>query len=596
VPAGRRSAWAVLPKRATRPARTGESRETTHAIPPKRDTRGAETGDSPRTNARLAGHERTTRRTGTQDSRSRAERGAAPRVLVCLVLCAAAVLAGCTVGPSQRPPVAVRGENMPALPSPAPPTPTPPPLPEPDRANSTLDFRGCTGGRAGTAVPTPPDRALRVECAQLTVEADPGQPGLGRTRLGLLRVGLADAPADRPPLLVVGDSTTDPSAVRALRLAGQVPLALLQRYTLVGLDRRGAGIDDLHCGPALARNAFVNIDPGGDGDVTRLNALLEQARSVVQDCYLVHAGALSGYRTASTAADVEQVRSGLGVAHLSALGVGDGAAALTMWARAHPEAVARLVLDAPPNPTLDEPDAAEARAAAAETAFDAFAAACTSGPDCPLGADPRAVVASFVDRLRAQPLTSVNGRRLTAGMTVTVLLAGLGEPAGWPDLATAIGTAQGGDPSLVLDRLTALVVDGGGFDVALATACNDVQRRMTPTEISELTSRWRVPYRLFGPTMAQRLLACGPWPTTVRTAPPDPGSALPPVLVIGTAHDPRGPLEGSRTLAGAIRGALFLSWQGAGTGAYPRTPCVTAAVDSLLVDGAPPVDGTLCPP
>jgi len=28
-----------------------------------------------------------------------------------------ALLAGCTVGPSQRPPVAVRGENMPAPPS-----------------------------------------------------------------------------------------------------------------------------------------------------------------------------------------------------------------------------------------------------------------------------------------------------------------------------------------------------------------------------------------------------------------------------------------------------------------------------------------------
>jgi hypothetical protein len=66
--------------------------------------------------------------------------------------------------------------------------------------------------------------------------------------------------------------------------------------------------------------------------------------------------------------------------------------------------------------------------------------------------------------------------------------------------------------------------------------------------------------------------------------------------VIGTAHDPRGPLDGSRRLAAALPGALFLSWQGAGTGAYPRTPCVTDAVETLLVDGALPADGTLCPP
>ena len=69
-----------------------------------------------------------------------------------------------------------------------------------------------------------------------------------------------------------------------------------------------------------------------------------------------------------------------------------------------------------------------------------------------------------------------------------------------------------------------------------------------------------------------------------------------PMLVIGTAHDPRGPLEGARRLATTTPGALFLSWQGAGTGAYPRTTCVTTVVDGMLVDGVPPPDGTLCPP
>ena len=81
-------------------------------------------------------------------------------------------------------------------------------------------------------------------------------------------MGLTDA-ADRPPLLVVGDSATQPSATSAAALAGQVPLALLQRYSLVGIDRGRAGINDLDCGPAAARNAFVNIDPGLDGALPR---------------------------------------------------------------------------------------------------------------------------------------------------------------------------------------------------------------------------------------------------------------------------------------------------------------------------------------
>ena len=154
-----------------------------------------------------------------------------------------------------------------------------------------------------------------------------------------------------------------------------MPLALLQRYTLVGIDRRGAGIDDLDCGPAAARSAFVNIDPGADGTLTPLNRAAGAGPAGGAGLLPVHAGALSGYRTASTASDIEQVRAALGVTRLSAIGVGDGATAVSTWARTHPGAAGRVVLDGPPNAALDEPDAAEARAAAAESAFDAFAAA-----------------------------------------------------------------------------------------------------------------------------------------------------------------------------------------------------------------------------
>ena len=149
-------------------------------------------------------------------------------------------------------------------------------------------------------------------------------------------------------------------------------------------------------------------------------------------------------------------------------------------------------------------------------------------------------------------------------------------------------------PDPLISRLVPLVTRGGVFDVALATACNDVQRRMTPDEVGELTRRWRAQYPRRGNDGAAapglRAVADG------GAIAPDPGAQLPPVLVIGTAHDPRGPLENSRRVADETPGALFLSWQGAGTGAYPRTPCVTAAVDTVLVEGTIPLDGTLCPP
>lgn len=512
------------------------------------------------------------------------------------LLCLAALLAGCTVGPSERPPVAVRGENLPAAPTAAP-APTPAPeLPEPEPQHASIAFSECTEDTLVTLVePVPADRALEVDCGELTVPADPDQPALDAVTLGVIRVGAAGAPSDRPPLLVLGDSTREPSTRHAAVLAGQVDPALLERYTLVGLDRRGAGMDILDCAPDEARAALVDADVSSTSE-TELALLLEQARAVVQECNLTLDSGLGNYRTTASAADVELLRVALGVQRLSAIGVGDGAAALATWARATPRSVGRLVLDGPPHPTLDEPDLTDSRAAAAEAAFGAFGVACTARPDCPLGADPRATVSALLGQLERQPILVADGRRLTAGATVTALLAGLGEPRRWPALAAALAAASAGDALPMVTLLDPLTGPRGLFDGMLATSCNDTRRRLAPGEIGAVAERWRTAYPIFGGTLALRLLACAPWPTG-RTAPvTGRADGAPPILVIGTAADPRGALDGSRRMADSLGPARFVSWQGAGTGAYPRTACVSRVVDAMLLDGVMAEPGTLCPP
>lgn len=521
--------------------------------------------------------------------------GAVPRPArrgaVLTFLLALAVLAGCSAGPSQRPPVAVRGAGIPAAPAPSLPTGTPDPLPEPDPQHTSLPLRDCTtDALAGIAVPA--DRHLSADCAQLTVPLDPADPSLGGVALGVIRVGSADAPlGSRPPILVLGDTATDPTARHAVRLAAQVPAALLAQYTLVGLDRRGTGDDMLQCAPADARADIVDADPAGF-DPARL---LERARAIVQECNLTLDGHLEGFSATAAAGDVEVLRAALGVAHLSAIGVGDGAEALVDWARTSPRAVGRLVLDGPAQADLDEPARSEARARAAEAAFDAFATACTGRGACPLGADPRAAVTTLLDGLRAHPLTTADGRTLGPGAAVTALEGALADPASWAATAAALAAAGTGNPVPLLDRLDALTGPRGTFDAALATRCNDVTHRLAPADIATLRARWRAAYPLFGGTAAVGLVACAPWPTAAPAPPPAPSAAPPPVLVLGTLADPRGTLDTVRRLAATLPGAVFASYRGAGTGAYPRTPCVTALVDGMLVDGAVPDAGVLCP-
>jgi pimeloyl-ACP methyl ester carboxylesterase len=516
-------------------------------------------------------------------------------VSISLTVSVSLAVSGCSVGPSQRPPVAVRGDAVPAAPvAPGTAVPTPDALPNLEPQNASIPFSDCTADTR-SALPAPSPQALRFECAELTVPADPAAPQLGGVTLGVLRAGLVGAPTTRPPLLVVGDSAGDASAVAAARLAEQVSPAVLATFTLIGLDRRGAGADRLGCAPPDARAALVDADPA-KSSAGALTSLLDRARAVVQECNLTLDSSLSTIAGTTTAADVESLRGALGVAHLSAIGVGDGAGALVTWAGTAPQAVGRLVLDGPPQPGLDEPDRSAARAKAAEATFDAFALSCTARPGCPLGAAPPTTVTGLMKALGARPLVAADGRRLTAGAAITAIRTTLGEPRSWPALTAAIAAASTGDPAPMLDLLDPLLGPRGRFDGALAIGCNDTRNRFSPSQIAAIATRWTSAYPLFGGEAALGLLDCAPWPTGGTDPPPPPATGAPPILVLGTAADPRAPLDGSRRAADALPGARFLSWLGAGTGAYPRTPCVAGKVDAMLLNGALPQDGVLCPP
>ncbi|GAA1383006.1 alpha/beta hydrolase [Pseudonocardia kongjuensis] len=524
-----------------------------------------------------------------------------PVVLLVLTLCGA-LLAGCAVGPSQRPPVAVRGELLPAAPPPtaAGPAADPDALPEIEEVRGGPAFTDCTAdvlaGLAAAGTPVPPDRELAVGCGRLTVPADRSRPDLGPARLGLTRVTTPDAPADLPALVVLGDTGTDGSARAAAAVAARMPAEVLAAYQVVGMDRRGAGEDLLDCAPIDARAALLDAAPDR-WDEPAMSALLDRSRSIVQDCYLLLSGTLTSYRATSTADDLESLRSALGPARLNLLGIGDGADAAAGWVARHPGAVGRVVLDGPGDPTLDDPARTEAATAAAEAAFDAFATACAAGPDCPLGPDPRATVTGLLDRLGRTALPVGDGDAVTAGATVRAVRSVLAQPARWPELQAALAAADGGDAAGLVRLLAPLGGPQGRFDAALATRCNDSRVRITPGEAADLAGDWSERFPLFGSAAAQQLVSCGPWPSGGPVPPSAPqGGAPPPVLVLGTAHDPRTAQSGAERTAEQLGDGRVVRWQGAGTGAYGRTPCVTAVVDRALVDGRAPAEPVVCPP
>ena len=185
------------------------------------------------------------------------------------VLLAVGLLAGCTVGPSTRPPVAVRAD-LPAAP-PAPPG-APVPLPAPEagaRQPPPERLHAEPARRPGRADPDRPGAARRLRHAHRAARPGPARARHGDARGGARRSWRTCRAAPRsprgPPLLVVGDSATDPTARRAVRMAAQVPTYLLAKFAIIGLDRRGAGTDTLDCADPSARSALVGRRPGHGG-------------------------------------------------------------------------------------------------------------------------------------------------------------------------------------------------------------------------------------------------------------------------------------------------------------------------------------------
>jgi pimeloyl-ACP methyl ester carboxylesterase len=513
------------------------------------------------------------------------------RLSQCLVLLLAALMAGCTAGPSDRPAVAVRDDNLqPQLPVQVPPSSTPLPAPGEYYRNS-LPWQDCTS-EITTALGMPTSR--RVECSEIRVDATVARPAFGNSlKLDLTRVG--DGPA---PLVVLSEASGEPGTVRAARLAQQLPPALLDRFTLFGLARRGTGPSEpLDCIPSVIRNQIFGIDPDAS-EPGQLDSLLDTTRAAIQTCVQDLGEVLTAINSTGTADDLEQLRVSLNAPVLNVVSHGEASQAVTDFLRRYPTSVGRVVLDGAVDPALDGVAAAEAALLAADAGYTAFAADCVAR-SCPLGPEPHTALSSLAQALRQAPLR-VDWQLITAGTAYHAVLETLGDPQRWPQLSSALATARDGNGEQLAALVEPILARTHGmparFDPALATHCNDTTTRVPPERAQQLVAQWRQHSPLFGPLYAQSLLLCSAWP--VPSPPPaGPGDrTLPPVLVVATTGDPVTPADGARRIAQSLPSATLVIWQGQAHGALPRSPCMVDLVSRFLMDASIPRQGTLCPP
>ncbi|MEV4057590.1 alpha/beta fold hydrolase [Amycolatopsis sp. NPDC049688] len=508
------------------------------------------------------------------------------RLLVALLALVSA--AGCAAGPSVRPALVENdGKTTGSTPTRAPGVPLPP-LGEPQ--SPTLKWADCdddTRQRVGT--PAVPD-SLHFTCARVTAPLDaPGEPRRSVVRLLALKAGSGPV-----PLVVVNDVDGEPGSVYAARLAAALPPAFLEKFSLIGLDRRGTGLSGAaQCVPPDIRHDLIDADPaqGGLGDV------LDAARKAGQQCAIELDDSQTALDSWRAAGDVDELRKQLGMERLDALGHGDGSKVLAEYAVRFPAQVGRMVLDGVPDPGADTAAVLDAVAAGAQSTLDAFAADCAAR-HCALG-DPKAALAALTDQLRRTPASTADDVAFGPGVAMFAVYTGLTQRARWAELADALTAARTGNIEPLAAFVSPVLHDTRAqpsrIDATIATRCNDSQTRLSADQLDQVAAGMRAKYPQFGTVVAQQLAWCGPWP--VRTEPlPAPGvPGVPPILVAATAADPATPQVGSTRAADQMPSAVSITWQGAGHGALPASPCITEAARAFLIDGKIPTDGTLCP-
>jgi pimeloyl-ACP methyl ester carboxylesterase len=246
---------------------------------------------------------------------------------------------------------------------------------------STTTARAATTAAARPAAPAPHladshpcPNAKGFTCSSLSVPLD----HFGRTS-GELRLAVAAADNAEAPRGVLVDLTGGPGqgGVDFVPRVRARMRPILRQYRLVMFDQRGTGEGALRC-PALQRavgTSDLTVPPPGS----------------VEACAKRLGPQRRFYSTADTVADLEALRTALGVGKLTLDGVSYGTFVAERYAIAHPDRVSRLVLDSVvPAASLDGLEADGMRETARVLRDVCRAQHCPSDPAADLAAVVRA--------------------------------------------------------------------------------------------------------------------------------------------------------------------------------------------------------------
>jgi pimeloyl-ACP methyl ester carboxylesterase len=488
-----------------------------------------------------------------------------------LLIVGSALLFACSSG-SDRPPSAYVAE-VPPIGS-GPDAAVPPPSDE--------------GTYQRAACPFVPPTGVTVECGYLTVAEDrrassPAQRGKLQLAVAVFK---SRAPSSAATPLLYLDGGPGGPALDDVVGAWSLFALFAERHDFVVFDQRGTG----HSQPLLSCTGSDAYDGSSSPEASAARSL---ALHSCHDELAAKVMSLSNFDSASSAADVDELRTALGYPRWNLFGVSYGTRLALTVARDFPAGVGSLVIDSVLPPQVD----AFAEAGAnANRAFEHIFDGCSSQPSC-AAAFP-ALRQDFYDTITAlstKPATIVlndgNNVVLDADLVIELLFS-----------ICYVATVIPYVPQLIDElhretyaNLTSILSNVASAPTGLALGMNlsVVCREMAPFTSRQAIAEANADLQpVLGThfTAVKDLDICDIW----NVAPAAPLEHLPvasdlPSLVLSGGYDPVTPPAWGRAAASTLSRGTFLELAAQSHAAFKDT-CARGVVDRFSTDPSAPLD------
>lgn len=388
---------------------------------------------------------------------------------------------------------------------------------------------------------------------------------------------------------------------------------LVGAFDIVALDPRGVGASTpVRCLSDEDRDKQA-AGTGGDKDPNATPAqLIEQAKKdsadLAKGCQDLSGNLYKHVDTVNAAKDFDMVRALLGQDKFNYLGYSYGTFLGATYAGLFPTNVGHMVLDGAVDPAVQGDDLAAMQMRGFEASLRHWVEDCQAGRNCPLTGDADAgmrKMKAFFDSLENSPLkTSDADRPLTRNLAMSAVIGLLYSTETYSILTQAMTSAlNSNDGSMLL--FVADLLNERNKDGSYASNSMDAIVAINSLDYSPVgnADQWTKGYE----TLKSELLVFGEeagftsaglegWPTSHAKRQPISAEGAPPIMVVGTTHDPATPYVMSQNLAKELSSGVLVTWDGWNHTAYSKSgsKCVATAVEGYFLRNVVPAADVQC--